>query len=1218
MSEIEMDTEIQVRTLTGESINVSISQNNSIHQLKLLLKQTFPPATSSPNFHLFLTGRKLSLQSTITSISISDGDFIVLVPFTRKDKQQAVETSVNEKDFGKNDECSTSKFADSAWSDMMEDLTALQERQVDGDEKQPDVEFRRTELNVQKEGDKGLFDEGMNELLNVLEKCDGDELGEERCAKFLQVLELVNCLSDSKTSECMLRKANTGSSGISFGVESSCLCICPSWLKVLLKGFYFVNIYSTFLQVQQGKATLLSLEGGLNQLQKFGFGFECADLASLSLLCPKIIQLIDQEMKGRRSNNAIVILKSKSDQRCPHKGKKKMFTARVVSAMRKREGAFKADLCATVTSFMEQKGNMIIKSCSLRDLLLRINEGNHKETRLDAKRTRRSLSEPLDSFSLEGQCNEANSLLPTEMVGHLRAGLGSQGQMVHVEEIKGRIANFVEIPGYLSERMQSALKSSGVLKLYSHQAESIEASLAGKSVVISTMTSSGKSLCYNLPVLEVLSQDLSACALYLFPTKALAQDQLRALLSMTEGFGVGLDIGIYDGDTSQEDRLRLRDNSRLLITNPDMLHMSILPYHNQFTRFLSNLRYVVVDEAHTYKGAFGCHAALIIRRLRRLCAHVYGSDPSFIFCTATSGNPREHAMELASLPTMELIHKDGSPSGPKLFVLWNPPLLMKTVNKRTRSRTNTDKFDREVVVGRSSPILEVSYLFAEIIQHGLRCIAFCKTRKLAELVLSYTREILQKTAPNLVNSVFAYRAGYTAQDRRRIESEFFGGKICGVAATNALELGIDVGHIDVTLHLGFPGTIASLWQQAGRSGRREQLSLAIYVAFEGPLDQYFMKYPNKLFRGPIECCHVDAKNLQVLEQHLVCASLEHPLSVAHDEKYFGHALKSAIMSLKSKGYVTTDPSRDPSAQSWKYIGHEKMPSHAVSIRAIEAERYRIIDMKNDKVLEEVEESKAFFQVYDGAVYMHQGKTYLVKNLDISTKVALCLEADLKYYTKTRDYTDVEVVGGHIAYPAKICNIQKSRISAQSNPCKVTTTWFGFRRIWRRSNQVFDTVDLSLPSYTYESQAVWIRVPQSLKTAVETENYSFRGGLHAAGHALLHIVPLYIICNSSDLAAECVNPHDTRYMPERILLYDSHPGGTGISAQVQPIFTELLTAALELITSCCCSVDTGCPNCVQNLSCHEYNEVLHKDAAIMIIKGVLELQKLSFTGTSSSS
>ncbi|XP_024970556.1 uncharacterized protein LOC112509694 isoform X2 [Cynara cardunculus var. scolymus] len=1208
----ERETEIEVRTLTGETITVSISLNSTIHELKLLLKQIFPPATTSSNFHLFLKGTKLGLQSQISSNLINHGEFIVLIPFTKKDKQQTVKQGANETNSQNLHQCSTSKFAELAWSDMMQDLSSLRDRETDGNESHSHVDVGSTNSDNQNKANKrnckSLFDEAIHEFLNTLQSCHNDELDEKSCERFMQILESVNCLSDPGTRNCIIGTANIRASEINCTAHSSYSCFCPSWLKVLLKAFYFLNIYCTFLQVQQKKVTQHSLEGGLHQLCKFGLGFEYADLENLAVLCPQVIQFINNETEGRRSDNAIVVIKSKLDLKCQIKGKRKMSIARVVNTMRKREGAFKAGLLAAVKSFMEKRGNETIKSLSLNDLLLHVNEGDQKATKSDAKRTKRSLSEPSGSFSPVAQCNETNPLLPVEMVEHLRAGIGSQGQMVHVEEINGRVANFVEIPSYLSERTQSALKSCGISKLYSHQAESIQASLAGKNVVISTMTSSGKSLCYNLPVLEVLSQDLSACALYLFPTKALAQDQLRALLSVTEGFGVGLNIGIYDGDTSQEDRLWLRDNSRLLITNPDMLHMSILPFHNQFQRFLSNLRYVIVDEAHAYKGAFGCHAALVLRRLRRLCAHVYGSDPSFIFSTATSANPREHATELASLPTMELIHKDGSPSGPKLFVLWNPPLRMKTVKKRTRSSIHTEKFDRTIFLGRSSPILEVSCLFAEIVQHGLRCIAFCKTRKLSELVLSYTREVLQKTAPNLVNSVFAYRAGYTAQDRRRIESDLFSGNICGVAATNALELGIDVGHIDVTLHLGFPGSIASLWQQAGRSGRREQPSLAIYVAFEGPLDQYFMKYPQKLFRGPIECCHVDAKNPQVLEQHLICASLEHPLSVLHDEKYFGPGLKTSILSLKRKGYVSTDPSRGPSAEIWNYIGHEKMPSHAVSLRAIEAERYKVIDIKSDQVLEEIEESKAFFQVYDGAVYMQQGKTYLVKNLDLSTKVALCQEADLKYYTKTRDYTDVEVVGGQIAYPAQISDIQYSRTTAQSNPCKVTTTWFGFRRIWRGSNQVFDTVDLSLPSYSYESRAVWIRVPQVLKTAVEAENYSFRGGLHAAGHALLHIVPLYIICNSSDLASECVNPYDARYIPERILLYDSRPGGTGISAQVQPIFTELLTAALELITSCCCSGDAGCPNCVQNLSCNEYNEVLHKEAAMMIIKGVLELEK----------
>ncbi|GAB2270172.1 hypothetical protein Dimus_005079 [Dionaea muscipula] len=495
--------------------------------------------------------------------------------------------------------------------------------------------------------------------------------------------------------------------------------------------------------------------------------------------------------------------------------------------------------------------------------------------------------------------------------------------MVHVEEIAARVASFTEIPKELSEITQSALVCIGITMLYSHQKESIEASLAGKDVVVATLTSSGKSLCYNIPVLEVLSQNMSSCAIYLFPTKALAQDQFRALSTMVEGLDVHLNIGIYDGDTSEVDRTWLRDNARVLITNPDMLHISILPRHVQFQRLLSNLRFVVVDEAHSYKGAFGCHAALILRRLCRLCAHVYGSNPSFVFCTATSANPREHAMELANLSSLELIQKDGSPSGPKSFVLWNPPLRPKTVVESTTG--SKPSRNRTIIMRRSSPIMEISNLLAEMVQHGLRCIAFCKTRKLCELVLSYTREILQDLGPKFVDSVCAYRGGYMAEDRRRIESEFFSGQLRGIAATNALELGIDVGHIDVTLHLGFPGTVASLWQQAGRSGRRGKPSLSVFVAFDGPLDQYFMRCPEKLFQAPIECCHIDAQSKQVLEQHLVCAALEHPLSLIYDEKYFSSCLNSAIMALESRGYLSCDSSRG-SARIWSYIGQEVISS----------------------------------------------------------------------------------------------------------------------------------------------------------------------------------------------------------------------------------------------------------------------------------------------------
>lgn len=1218
-----METEIEVRSLTGESTKVSILATKTVEELKLLLLQTFSPATAtSPHFHLFLKGAKLGLRTQISSHSIKTGDFIVVVPYVKKVRKQTEEGDETATHLNDQNECSTSNAATSAWSAMMQDISSLNEiSQNDTNQpcqrsnelrKESSVKTRSKAICKRKlngDNNEKTFDDL---IMNVLVSVESTQMDQDKCKGLMRVLELVNCLCDPLSENCVSKKAFLHDHYTN-GDES---CLCPSWLKNIMKAFYFLNIYSACGQLLHEKITVIHLKEALEQLSKSGLEISMTDLEHLSVFCPKVVTFVDDEIDSASRSGTLTIFRSSSKDICKaepvrtYVSQKSQLKTKIVKAMKNREVSFTKALCNIIKLLMNKNDKP--KWFSLENLLMFAKKGKTHASVDEARRAHKTGLGAFSSRSNGAWCHETNSLSPAEMVEHLRTGFGASGQIVHVEEINARAANYVDIPNELSEATKSAINRIGVTRLYSHQADSVRASLAGKNVVVSTMTSSGKSLCYNLPVLEVLSQNSLACSIYLFPTKALAQDQLRALLAMMEGFDASSNIGIYDGDTSQADRLGLRDNARLLITNPDTLHVSILPFHGQFSRILSNLRFIVIDEAHTYKGAFGCHTALILRRLRRICSHVYGSDPSFIFCTATSGNPREHAMELAGVDTMKVIQNDGSPSGLKLFVLWNPPLSLKTVSWKSFNKTKSNgSKDKLVICKRSSPLLEISRLFAEIVQHGLRSIAFCKTRKLCELVLYYTREILQETAPYLADSICAYRGGYVAGDRRKIESEFFGGNLRGVAATNALELGIDVGHIDVTLHLGFPGSIASLWQQAGRSGRREKPSLAVYVAFEGPLDQHFMNFPQKLFRGSIECCHIDSQNRQVLEQQLKCAAVEHPLSLLHDEKYFGPGLTNSIMALKTNGYLTTDSFRDVAAQTWSYIGHDKKPSHAVSIRAIENEKYQVIHKQSNEVLEEIEESRAFFQVYEGAVYMHQGKTYLVKELDIHKKLAFCQVADLKYFTKTRDYTDVDVIGGQIAYPTRSTNFQFSRTTAQANICKVTTTWFGFFRIWTANNEIFDNVDLVLPKYSYESQAVWIRVPQSIKVEVEVKEISFRAGLHAAGHAILNVVPLYVICNSSDLASECVNPHDTRYVPERILLYDQHPGGSGISAQVQPIFTELLTAALELLTSCCCSGDTGCPNCSQSLFCHEYNEVLHKEAAIIIIKGILDEEKTCF-------
>lgn len=453
------------------------------------------------------------------------------------------------------------------------------------------------------------------------------------------------------------------------------------------------------------------------------------------------------------------------------------------------------------------------------------------------------------------------------------------------------------------------------------------------------------------------------------------------------------------------------------------------------------------------------------------------------------------------------------------------------------------------------------------------------------MVLARTREILEETSVELADSICVYRGGYVAEDRRRIKADLFGGKLRGVAATNALELGIDVGHIDATLHLGFPGSIASFWQQAGRSGRRSKQSIAVYVGFEGALDQYFMNFPQKLFGKPVEHCQVDSQNQKVLGQHLACAAFEKPLCPEHDERYFGSGMNSAMVTLKDKGCLMNNQQAEDSGV-WKYVGPDKSPSRTVSIRAIEHDRYKVIDKQGYRVLEEIEESKAFFQVYEGAVYMHQGCSYLVERLDHSSKTAYCRVADLKYYTKIRDHTEITVLEADVALPP-MCASSKTdmvRTTAQANNCKVTTEWVCVDRVWKSNNMFSDSIKLDLPSYSFDTQAAWVSVPKSVRAAIEQRQLGFQGGVHAASHALLSILPLHMMCSTSDLGTQCADPQQTSKAPDRILLYDKHPGGIGLASQVKLLFGELLVAALQLISTCCCTNLDGCPNCIQSFAC----------------------------------
>ncbi|GIL51561.1 hypothetical protein Vafri_7530, partial [Volvox africanus] len=617
---------------------------------------------------------------------------------------------------------------------------------------------------------------------------------------------------------------------------------------------------------------------------------------------------------------------------------------------------------------------------------------------------------------------------------------------------------------------------------------------------------------------------------------------------------------------------------------------------------------------------------------------------------------------------------------------------------------------------RDSPIVEMALLLAECVQHGLRTIAFCKSRKLCELVMAYTRETLTACAPGYEGRVKVYRAGYSPAERRAMEADIHSGRLLALAATNALELGVDVGGLDVTLHLGFPGSVASLRQQAGRAGRREQESLSLVVGFDGPLDQHFMRHPEHLFDRPVESVQIDVYNPDVLQQHLLCAALEHPLLLDQDLPFFGPRMPDIVTRLLAASLISRRPgapfgsTSGGGSQEWgripaggnggagggggggwddwlsvplMYSGPKDNPASAICLRSIDPDRFVIWDETSRMPLEEIEANMAFYEVYDGAVYMFQGRPYLCRQLNLSERVAIVRPADVKYYTKVKDYTDIYVTGGHVAYPAPtpalhrvmgtpasgpasaggpgpkpshraagavtapvLAEVEKrvpcrdSAVSSEAVSVTATATaklgpatslngtaiestsattascesalvvvrYLGFHRVWQGSNRLFDTVDLFLPDVIYETQAAYVRVPPSARRECSARNLSFREGCHAANHALLNVVPLFLIANARDLGTECDNPYDARYRVERLLVYDKHRGGMGLSVAAAPLFPALLERAHRLVSECSCPYAKGCPQCVQHLECRNYNAVLSKTAAEVVLRHVLEQER----------
>jgi DEAD/DEAH box helicase domain-containing protein len=718
-----------------------------------------------------------------------------------------------------------------------------------------------------------------------------------------------------------------------------------------------------------------------------------------------------------------------------------------------------------------------------------------------------------------------------------------------------REPRLVPLPDDLDPKLATALVARGVTALFAHQADVWDVARAGSDVVVSTGTASGKSLAFNLPVLDAIAAQPKSRALYLYPTKALAQDQARALHELRLP---GLRPAIYDGDTESERRWQIRKWSNLILTNPDMLHVGVLPHHDRWGDVLHNLRYVVVDEAHVYRGVFGSHVANVLRRLRRL-ARVYGAEPQFVLASATIANPGELAERLTGRPAA-VVDRDAAPRAEREVALWNPPLVDAELGQR------------------ASALGEASRLYAALVSRGLRTICFAKSRKAAELIHRFAsdrveREVARRLAP--------YRAGYTPAQRREIERRLVEGDLLGVSATDALELGIDVGRLDCSLSVGFPGTVASLRQQWGRAGRRG-LGLALLVASEDALDQFFMREPDALLSRRVEAAIVDHANPRILDPHVLAAAYEAPLDDADAETLGPEALERAA--------VLPELERTPAG--WVWTGRD-YPAARISLRSGDAAAFTVVDETTGAVLGLVERERAYATVHEGAIYLHLGEQYLVTALDLDARTALVAPTTADWYTQARKETETAIEERLRARPVVGIELCFGRVS-------VTEQVVGYQRKAIADGSTIETVPLLLPETTFETEAIWFSPTPALLAGLEAMP-KLLGALHAAEHTLIALLPLWAMCDRWDIGGLSTNVHFQTGLPT-IFVYDGHAGGVGITERGFERFEGWAADTARLLAGCPCR--SGCPSCVQSPKCGNLNEHLDKEAARALLERML--------------
>ncbi|MGI8762264.1 MAG: DEAD/DEAH box helicase [Jatrophihabitantaceae bacterium] len=739
--------------------------------------------------------------------------------------------------------------------------------------------------------------------------------------------------------------------------------------------------------------------------------------------------------------------------------------------------------------------------------------------------------------------------------------------LTHVEELPARAGRCVLWPAWVPEILRARLAERGVEQPWAHQAEAAEAVHAGESVVISTGTASGKSLGYQLPALSTLLSDGRARVLYLAPTKALAGDQLRSLDALRLP---GVRAATYDGDTPEDERDWVRAHANWVLTNPDMLHRSVLPGHARWASFFRRLCYVVLDECHAYRGLFGSHVALVLRRLRRVCA-LYGASPTFVLASATVAAPALSASRLLGMP-MRAITEDFAPRGATSFALWEPPLT-------------TLRGEHGALVRRSAGT-EAAWLLAELVAQGARTLAFVRSRRGAEqAALSAQRYLAEAGRSELEGRVAAYRGGYLPEERRELEGALSRGDLLGVATTNALELGLDVSGLDAVVLAGYPGTLASLWQQAGRAGRAGAPSLVVFVARDDPLDTYLVHHPEALFGRPVETSVFDPLNPYVLGPQLCCAAAELPLRVGELDVFGGPAAEGLLDELVAGGALRRRPA------GWYWTSRQR-PS--VDIRGSGGAPFAVVDGPTGSLIGTVDSGAAHSSVHAGAVYVHQGRSFVVDSLDLDDRVALVHSAEPDWTTSARELTDIAVV-----------STQESAtygpVSVAFGTVEVTSQVVGYLRRSLSTNEILDETPLDLPPRQLRTRAVWYWVDAQALAAAGLCAAKLPGAVHAAEHAAIGLLPLFATCDRWDIGGVSTALHPDTGGPA-VFVYDGHAGGAGFAERGHTALAAWLSAARDAVSACECP--TGCPSCVQSPKCGNANEPLDKYGAIRLLELVL--------------